>query len=181
MAEATAPLFGLNTRDDATASSPTNKKAYIDIRSSISSPDDIGKAIAAVKAAGPAENIYVTSLGDEITVAGGDTSASAWTVWCATRKATPAQGCGGGGNVSTAGIAGAKGDALSNGKYYWSTKFVNSAAIQHFKTMTDQIEAGLPNTYVGANFAPTMYMTDPRDGQQCTHRTALLLACARRF
>ena len=119
--------------------------------------------------AGPAENIYVASLGDEITVAGGDTSAAAWTAWCATRKATAAQGCGGGGNVSTLGIGGAKGDPLSNGVYYWSEKFTHAAAIGHFKTMTDQLQAGLPNCNVGANFAPTAYFTDPRDGQQYCH------------
>ena len=130
---------------------------YIDIRGALASPETIAKQIVAVKAAGPAENIYVVSLGDEITVAGGDTSAAAWTAWCATMKATAAQGCGGGKNISTLGIAGAKGDPLSNGYYYWSTKFVHHQAILHFKAMTDEIQLGLPNANVGANFAPTMY------------------------
>ena len=156
----------VNSRDGAVAGSSANKKAYIDIRGSLGSPADIAKAIDAVKAAGPVENIYVASLGDEITVAGGDTSAAAWTAWCATRKATAAQGCGGGANVSTLGISGAKGDPLSNGVYYWSEKFIHAAAIGHFKTMTDQLQAGLPNCNVGANFAPTAYFTDARDGQQ---------------
>jgi hypothetical protein len=163
---ATNVLFGVNTRDGAVAASPANKKAYIDIRGSLATPADIAKAIAAVAAAGPVANIYVASLGDEITVAGGDTSATAWTAWCATRKATAVQGCGGGKNVSTAGIIDAKGDPLSNGIYYWSEKFIHASAIGHFKTMTDQLQAGLPNCNVGANFAPTAYFTDPRDGQQ---------------
>ena len=101
-------------------------------------------------------------------MSGGDTSATAWSAWCAAHHATPAQGCGGGQNVSIS-IATAKGDALSNGQYYWSEKFVHSAAISHFKTMTDQLRAALPNANVGANFAPTFYFTDPRDGQQYCH------------
>jgi hypothetical protein len=121
----TASLFGVNTRDGAVAANRANKKAYIDIRGSLATPAAISKAIAAVAAAGPVENIYVASLGDEITVVGGDTSAVAWTAWCTTRKATAAQGCGGGRNVSHAGIVAAKGDLISNGVYYWSEKFIH--------------------------------------------------------
>jgi hypothetical protein len=164
--EATSSLFGVNTRDGATAGTPANKKAYIDIRGSLASPATIDKAISAVKAAGPSENIYVVSLGDEITVRGGDISPAAWSTWCTSRKASAAEGCGGGRNVSTAGIESAKGDPLSNGVYYWSEKFIHHQAIIHFKTMTDQLQAGLPNANVGANFAPTAYFTDPRDLQQ---------------
>ena len=172
---ATAPLFGVNTRDGAVAANPANQKAYVDIRGSLQSSETITKQIEAIKAAGPAENIYVVSLGDEITVAGGDTTAAAWTAYCNKMKATAAQGCGGGRNVSHAGIVAAKGDPLTNGIYYWSAKFIHYQAINHFKTMTDLIQSGLPNANVGANFAPTMYFTDPRDNQQycnnySTHR-----------
>jgi hypothetical protein len=59
----------------------------------------------------------------------------------------------------------AAGDKLSNGKYYHSMKFIHRAGIERFRNLTSQIQAGFPNAHIGANFAPTLYMTDPRDGQ----------------
>ena len=170
-----AALFQINARDGAVAGSPANKKAYIDIRGALADSAAITKAVADIAKAGSVDNIFVVSLGDEIAVAGGDTSASTWTAWCA-GKATAAQGCGGGRNVSALGIADAKGDAATNGYYYWSTKFVHAAAIVHFKAMSTQLQAALPNANVGANFAPTAYMTDPRDGQQYCHNCERMTA-----
>jgi hypothetical protein len=93
----------------------------------------------------------VVSLGDEISVTATDptaTSAANFTAYCTSVKVSPADGCGGG-NV-TATIDKASGDKLSNGKYYHSMKFVHHAAIQHFRNMTAEIQAGFPNAHIGA-------------------------------
>ena len=99
------------------------------------------------------DNLYVVSLGDEIAVTAPDptaTSAANFTKYCESVKVSVADGCGGG-NV-TISIGDAAGDKLSNGKYYHSQKFLHHRAIQHFRNMTNMIQAGFPNAGIGEHF-----------------------------
>lgn len=61
---------------------------YVDIRGALGSPADIAKAIQAIANFTKVENIYVASLGDEIGVTGGNTSAPFWNAFCTARGAT---------------------------------------------------------------------------------------------
>lgn len=61
---------------------------YVDIRGALGSPAAIAKAIQAIANFTKVENIYVASLGDEIGVTGGNTSAPFWNAFCTARGAT---------------------------------------------------------------------------------------------
>jgi hypothetical protein len=66
-------------------------------------------------------------------------------------------------------IASAKGDATSNGHYYYSRRFTNDVGIARYKRLTDLIKSKLPRALVGANYSPTGYAIGPADGQPYCH------------
>jgi len=128
-----------------------NTKAYVDVRDALTSPATLATKISLLQNTTNPENIYVVSLGDEVSVSVTDLtaiSAANFTAYCQQMNVSAADGCGGGANV-TASIAEAAGDRLTNGKWYHSQKFVHAAAIQHFKNMTTQLKAGFPNANIG--------------------------------
>jgi hypothetical protein len=125
---------------------PTNKLAYIDLRGRLDSHADMAKALQAIVDAKLQDHIHVVSLGDELTVEGGNTSDPVYAQWCKAKGLTPAGGCTGHVNTST---ASATGDKVSNFNYYYSTQFSHEQAYGYFKEFTDQILAVLPNANVG--------------------------------
>jgi hypothetical protein len=152
---------------------PLNQRSYIEIRSCIASEETMAACLdkipiqSDVEGVGdPRDGVLVVSMGDEISVTGGNTTAAAFDVWCAALGLNMSVGCGGEVNVS---IASAVGTITSNGHYYHSMAFVQEQGIARYAALTKQVQAALPNAWVGANFAPQSYLSDPRDGQQYCH------------
>ena len=141
------------------------------MRSCIGSPERLASCLQTFTNASVQENVYVVSLGDEITVSGGNTSDPVFAQWCQSKKLTPQQvGCSSWAacHVNTSIVHGSS-SAAAAANFYYSTIFVQQQALGHFKTITDTIQKTCPNAKVGANFSPTMYFVDPRDQHQYCH------------
>jgi hypothetical protein len=66
--------------------------------------------------------------------------------------------------------------------YYAWNRFVHDAGIIHYKNITQQIQKWLPNAGIGANYSPTNFLTDPRDGQSyCISYTGSAFQWIRNF
>lgn len=165
-----AAMFNLQSRAcswPCDASELSGPMAYVDLRSHIGSPTKLATALQGIKNASVEDNILVVSLGDEITVSGGNTSDWSFQQWCTQQKLSPTDvGCSSWAachvstNISLA-------TSLPASKlFYYSTRFVHETALGRFAGITKQISAALPKAKVGANFSPTSYFTDPRDGKQ---------------
>ena len=150
-----------------TPADPDNQRAYIDLRGCIGSQEEMAACLNQISnATGVKEGVIVVSLGDEITISGGNTSDAAFADWCKAEGANATVGCGGAVNTS---LLVATGIVSGNGNYYWSNKFVNTQGTSRYRALTQQIKAVLPNANVGANYPPQMYFQDPRDQQQYCH------------
>jgi hypothetical protein len=172
-------MFGITTYDMpvCTPTTPvgtacTTDKGYIDIRGCIGSPDAIEKCLEVYVNASTADGILVVSLGDEIGVYDpnpNNTLPDKFAAWCTAQGHAGKPGCGG---VVDTSIASAKGDATSNGHYYYSLRFTHDAGIARYKALTDKIKSMLPRALVGANYSPTGYAIGPADGQSYCHSCA---------
>lgn len=142
-------------------------KAYIDVRGCIGSLDAMEKCLQVYVNASTQDEILIVSLGDEIGVSDSNpnhTSPAKFAEWCEEQGHTGKPGCGGTVDIK---LASAKGDAVSNGRYYYSNRFVHDVGIERYKGITDLIKSMLPRALVGANYSPTGYAIGPDTESYC--------------
>jgi hypothetical protein len=162
------------------------KFGYIDVRQFIGPYDPVGLA-AAVGASNATfdppylwprtdeerASIRVVSLGDEITIASPvptDTDNASFAVWAKAKGLVPADvGCdkwGGSCLPDAVTVPEVDASAGQRGMYYYASRFLNDMGVSHFKKVVAIIQKFLPNAAIGANYSPTEFKTDTRDGQQ---------------
>lgn len=116
----------------------------------------------------------MVSLGDEISVVSpvlNDTDNASFAKWATAKGLEPSEvGCkqwGGGCAPDAVTLPAAEGASAGvRGLYYYSNRFLNDMGIRHFQKIVAIISKHLPNAAIGANYSPTEYLTDTRDGQQ---------------
>ena len=119
-------------------------------------------------------SIRVVSLGDEITIASPvstDTDNVSFGAWAKRNGLVPADvGCVQWGATcvpDAVTVPAAEGASSGQrGMYYYATRFINDMGIRHFQQIVQIIQKFLPNAAIGANYSPTEFKTDTRDGQQ---------------
>lgn len=113
----------------------TTRKGYVDVRGCITSEAAMLKCLEVYVNASTTDNILVVSLGDEIGVSDpnpNNTNAAMFAAWCTAEGHTGKPGCGG---VADTKISSAKGDATTNGHYYYSLRFMHDAGIARYKKL----------------------------------------------
>lgn len=163
------------------------KFGYIDVRQFITpwNPDGLAAAVGASNSTFDPPYIWprtdqerasirVVSLGDEITIASPvptDTDNASFATWAQGKGLVPADvGCTQWGPtclpdaVTVPAAAGATTGQC--GMYYYASRFLNDMGIRHYQRIVQLIQKFLPNAGIGANYSPTEFKTDTRDGQQ---------------
>eukprot|EP01051_Picozoa_sp_SAG22_P006855 SAG22_NODE_464_length_10191_cov_14.495541_2_plen_714_part_00 len=122
-----------------------------------------------ISAGTPIMNVTLVTLGDEVTLGGGNTSDAAFEAWAYARSISLAtlgcerwQSCRCDPNAASC--------TAAPSLFYYSSKFVHDAALLFCKSATQLISKYFPRAKVGANFSPSVHYIDPRTGSKQMHK-----------